>query len=257
MDQSNNILNLAIEGVRPSKIAEVFNTTIGFVTQHLAEAIHKKRVRRSQVLATLDKQWQNEIIQWFPLWKKAPRASKAEYIHKMIMDTNGEDYDLDIEEVKLYLLCFETAFKDGDMYELLCEIERTLHTKIKMILVAEHGDQEVGWWRKGIPERVRLECNTLRESDKEFDGNPPYSYTTLNNLKEIIVSEKNSAIFKKRLPLGANNKEPNMTVVKNELERLNKIRNRVMHPTRATPPTEDDFFFVKDMKGKYDLSKWR
>src|SRR5665213_381108 len=149
MDQSNKILNLAIEGVRPSKIAEVCNTTIGFVTQHLAEAIHNKCIRRSQMLATLDKQWQNEIIQWFPLWKKAPSAYKAPFIHKLIMDGNGKDYDLDIEELKLYLLCFKTAFKDGDMYELLCEIERTLHTKIKMILVAEHGDGEVGWWRKG------------------------------------------------------------------------------------------------------------
>jgi hypothetical protein len=41
------------------------------------------------------------------------------------------------------------------------------------------------------------------------------------------------------------------------LDRLTKIRNKVMHPIGAIPPNEEDFFFVREMQEKFDLTKWR
>jgi hypothetical protein len=40
------------------------------------------------------------------------------------------------------------------------------------------------------------------------------------------------------------------------LDRLNSIRNRVMHPVRGTPPNEEDFTFVKQMHEALHPSRW-
>jgi hypothetical protein len=255
MEQPNRILNLLSEGFRPSKIVEACNTPIALVVHQITDAINKHQVLRSRVLATLESKWQDELATWFPAWKKHPRAVSPEFIHEILTMSNSDDFDLDIEEVRLYLLCFEKGFTDGEMYEALCDIERTLHSKIRMVLIVEHGPQESGWWRIGVPKGVRLECVALREGDSEFDDNPAYSYTTLGQLGKII--EHNKDILKHRLPLGANGKTPNMEVISKDFSRLTKIRNRVMHPIGATPPTEEEFTFVKQMQAKFDLTKWR
>jgi hypothetical protein len=255
MKQSNLILNLLSEGLRPTKIATAYNIPIGMVTQEIIKAIDERRVLRSRVLTTLEKKWQDELVVWFPAWKKKPCTASVEFVHRMLKDSNLDDFDLDAEEVRLYLLCFEKGFKDGEIYEVLCEIERTLHAKIKTLLMAAHGAQETGWWRKGVPLNVRLECVRKCEEDGECVSNLPYNYTTLINLKTII--EQNTTLFQSRLPLDASGKNPNMNAVSKGLTKLNKIRNRVMHPVGAAPPSEEDFFFVKEMQVKFDLTKWR
>jgi hypothetical protein len=65
------------------------------------------------------------------------------------------------------------------------------------------------------------------------------------------------ALFKGRLPLTANNKQPDIQTLFKELSRLGKIRNKVMHPIGTVPPTEEEFFFVKEMQTKLDIIKWR
>jgi hypothetical protein len=255
MEQSNRILDLLSEGLRPLTIATACKTSIGLVTQELTKAIDGKRVQRSQVLATLDKQLQDQIAVYVPAWKKNPGTFSPQFIHTMLKDTNPDDFDLSIEEVRLYLLCFGKGFKSGQLYESLCEIERTLHTKIRLILIRKHGIEETGWWRKGVPEKVRLACVNLCETDADFSGNPPYSYTTLIHLKDII--EHNRTLFEHTLPVVPPSKKPDMKAVSSELAKLNKIRNKVMHPIGASPPTEEDFFFVNKMQATFDLTKWR
>ena len=265
MEQLKRILNLVSEGLRPSKIAQACGTSVVLVTQQIAKAIQERRVPRSQVLATLEtpltpwlgKMWQDDILLWFPAWKKRPHIVSPEFIHTNLKAQNGDAFDLAPEEVELYLLCFEKAFKDGELYEALCEIERTLHAKIRQILIEKHGAQETGWWREGVPLGVRQYCVDLREKDNDFVGNPPYNFTTFGHLREILQYNKNSAIFRDRLPLGANGKAPNMQVISEGLNRLTRIRNKVMHPIGAASPTEEDFFFVKEMQAKFDLAQWR
>ncbi len=41
------------------------------------------------------------------------------------------------------------------------------------------------------------------------------------------------------------------------LQRLNTIRNRVMHPTRLESITEEDFLFARDMYRKLHPNQWR
>jgi hypothetical protein len=257
MEPVNQILNLVTEAVRPSKIAAACNILIALVTQQLTSAIHERDVPRSRVLATLEKKWQEEIEVWLPAWNKTPRRISIEFIHEMLRDSNLSDFDVTIEELGLYLLCFEKPFKDGEIYEAVCDIERTLHTKIRKVLMEAHREHSVDWWRKGVPSGVREECVIKWEKDKEYVEYPPYNYTTLGHLHEILKCNENTPLFKSRLPLSANGNEPNMELILRDLQKLMKIRNKVMHPIGAAPPTEEDFFFVTKMRAKFELTKWR
>ncbi|HZL79279.1 MAG TPA: hypothetical protein VFC17_10550 [Candidatus Limnocylindrales bacterium] len=253
MSISKHVLkNRLAEGFRPKQIAIESETPIDLVVQQIIEAIDKKEVKRSQVLTALAQEWQDQILLFFPKFKKRP-----EFVHEMLKASNLDDFDLEVEEVRLYLHCFERGFTDGQIYEAVCEIERTLHAKIKQILIEKYGAEENGWWRKGIPLDVRQYCVELREKDEDSVGNLPYSFTTFGHLQKILQFEENPALIKNRLPLGANDKAPNMRVIIKQLMRLTKIRNRVMHPIGATPPTEEDFFFVKQMQANFELTKWR
>ena len=257
MEPFNQILNLVTEAVRPSKIAAACNIPIALVTQQLTSAIHERRVPRSRVLATLEKKWQEEIAVWLPAWNKTPRRIPIEFIHEMLRDSNLSDFDVTIEELGLYLLCFEKPFKDGEIYEAVCDIERTLHTKIRKVLMQAHRERSTDWWRKGVPSGVREECVIKWENDKEYVEYPPYNYTTLGHLHEILKCNENTPLFKSRLPLSANGNEPNMELILRDLQKLMKIRNKVMHPIGAAPPTEDEFFFVREMQAKLNLTNWR
>jgi hypothetical protein len=210
------------------------------------------------VLATLDTQWKDQIGMWVPIWEKKPNAASPKLIHKILKETNLDDFDLEIEEVELYLLCFQKAFKAGEIYEALCEIERTLHAKIRMILIDTFGPQpETGWWRKGVPLSVRLDCVKRLEEDDECLNSIPYNYTTLINLKRII--EDNAGLFENRMPsnAAAKREKADIKLILRKLTKLNKIRDRMMHPVGATPPNEDDFFFVNGIKDEFDVAKWR
>jgi len=78
------------------------------------------------------------------------------------------------------------------------------------------------------------------------------AYTTLGHLHEILKCKENSPLFKRRLPLSANGNEPNMELILSDLQKLTKIRNKVMHPIGAAPPTEEDFFAKSRYVGYID-----
>ena len=129
----------------------------------------------------------------------------------------------------------------GDMYEDLRCIEIALHQKIQITLVDRYGDGEVSWWRKGIPESVRVKCQERREKDQD-DPCEPFCYSDLLDL---------DTIFQKQWPLlkelirdyTADRKRLNK-----DLRRLNRIRNKIMHPVRGQVPDEEDFDFVHEFR---------
>jgi hypothetical protein len=116
----------------------------------------------------------------------------------------------------------------GDMYELICRIEMELHDAIKTTLVERYGGGEKGWWREGVANEIR-KCQDLREDDKE-PAAEPFCYTTLVHLSKIL--EKQWALFAKALPDAVVNDKRKLL---NELNKLNIIRNYVMHPVKAFP----------------------
>jgi len=123
------------------------------------------------------------------------------------------------------------------MYEKLTGLEMLLHQYVRERLIDKYGDGEK-WWREGVPLSIRKDCQSLREGDIE-PSRDPYSYTTFVHLKEIF--EKQWAVLAEGL--GARAQSDRKTFLSG-LDRLNRIRNRVMHPVRDMPPTEEDFEFL-------------
>jgi hypothetical protein len=73
----------------------------------------------------------------------------------------------------------------GDMYEDIRIIETHLHKQIYEILSEIYGEEETGWWRRGIPLSIRQTCQIRREEDEE-PVEDPYCYTDLLDLWHIF-----------------------------------------------------------------------
>lgn len=136
----------------------------------------------------------------------------------------------------------------GDMYEYIREIEVTLHEMIRKIFIATFTDD---WWRKGVPMNIRKDCAARKEEDPE-PVEEVFCYTTFINLRTII--EKQWKIFNLVLPpkLASNKK-----LLLQQLEKVNDIRNRVMHPVKTREFTEDEFCFIHDFHKAIGQDKWK
>jgi hypothetical protein len=130
----------------------------------------------------------------------------------------------------------------GDMYEHVAEAELALHDMVRTVLVEEFGDGDSGYWRQGIPVSIRKHCQDRREDDTE-PCKSAFQYTTLIDLAEII--RKNWAVFRPVLP---KKDADNQREVARDLDRLNIIRNTVMHPVKRRRWTDDDFEFVREIR---------
>lgn len=126
----------------------------------------------------------------------------------------------------------------GDLYDDVRQIEVGLHKMVREVLMRQFGDGESGWWRQGVPEAVRVKCQERREREQD-DLCEPYCYTDLLDLAKVI--EAQWSLFKDSFPVpyGSNRK-----AFIEALARLNRIRNKVMHPVRGIVPSEEDFDFV-------------
>jgi len=138
-----------------------------------------------------------------------------------------------------------TAF--GDMYEDLRRIETTLHGRVRRTLVDALGSDESQWWRQGVPEQVRVKCQERREKDPDAPC-MAYCYTDLLDLAKVM--EAGWALFKDQLPTCYSS---NRRQLLEDIGRLNRIRNKVMHPVRGLAPTEEDFDFVHLLHRTFEI----
>ena len=119
-----------------------------------------------------------------------------------------------------------------------------MQRNIQEALVREYGDGEIGCWRKGIPESVRVKCQDRRERDRD-DPCEPFSYSDLLDLDAVL--ENQWSHLKALFPdYAANRKE-----LSKDLRQLSWLRNKVMHPGRGAIPDKDDFDFVRRLKGAF------
>ena len=127
------------------------------------------------------------------------------------------------------------------MYEDLRCIETTLHEKIREALIRRFGDTESGWWRQGVPESVRLRCQERREKDTD-EPCQVFCYSDLLDLDSVLQDQW--LLLNNLFPeYRANRKE-----LSKDLRKLNRIRNKIMHPVRGWVPDETDFDFVRRLQ---------
>lgn len=202
-------LELLLQGNSPGKIARKkgvnIKTTLGYLNQMVGEG----RVRRSDILLSIPAH---------------QRQNPSAPYDKQVVLAYGD--------ASLLL---------GDIYEDVQFVETTLHLHIRRVLEMCYGKAEGGWWRKGVPESIRKQCQVRREEDE----NPvdPYCYTDLIDLRTII--DKQWTVLKETLP---NKFTSNKRQLVDNLTRLNQIRRIVMHPVRGGRPSEEDFDFLRALR---------
>ena len=239
MARKHEASRLLKQGNDPFKIARKMGISSASVMQYLFVQILEGEIKKSDIFFSISK---SDRTKFDNNYNNNPEKFKwkIKYV---------KDNPLKCQNNFDIFLLFR--FTLGDMYELIADIEIFLHGAFKKILINEFGPGEKGWWRKGIPAKIRSSCAMIYEEDEE-PAIEPFCYSNFIHLKKIL--NENWGIFSKVLP-----KE----VIKNKkgflgkFVRLNKIRNIVMHPIKGLPLTEDDFEFVKEFHQSIEQEKWR
>lgn len=243
MGRPHDVAKILQEGRGPAEIARRLGITIGSVRQYLWIAIGEGLIRRSDVLFSLPRQLRTAADNIL----RQDNPETALDLHRLLI---RERIPCDREEVNILWNLTVCRVGHGDLYEFITSTEELLHRKVRQVLKAQFGDQESGWWRKGVPESVRVACAAAREKGDDDDVEP-YAYTTLIHLKEIL--ERQWPLFVAELPKSISQ---DRKVLLRDVERLNAVRNRVMHPTRLHKVTDEDFEFAREMHRKLRLEAW-
>lgn len=244
MGRPHESAELLLKGFTPSKIASKFGISTKSVKQYLFIAIGMGLIRRSGILFSIDRPVRMKLNQIIA-------ELDTENIYTIHGKLKNSEIYINVEDLEIYLDLRKDGAFTGDLYVFLIDLEKTMHKQIEEILKKKYGEGEEGWWRKGIPQNVRLDCVKSRELDQDFPADP-YCYSTTIHLKKII--DKNWALFNQYLPP---QESSDKRALMKAFDRINVIRNKVMHPVRKTPPTEDEFEFIRDMHNRLSLHLWR
>jgi len=235
-DQAAELLK---KGNSPSKIAQEMGISVASVKQYLYIKVGEGKIRRSDIFFSIDEVIRNKIESIISQHQKHPIPYWVIY---NLLKKDGEIINKD--DVQLYCELRDARVSLGDMYEDIRDIELQLHSKIKIILIKEFGEKN--WWRYGIPESIRVSTAGKQERDEE--PIEKYCYTYFIDLGKIL--DANWKIFSVLLPknIGSNKKK-----LLNYLDKINKIRNSVMHPIREYKFTDKDFIFIREVKEYFKL----
>lgn len=236
MAKKHRAAELLKENYSIPEIAAELSISISTVVQYLYSQVVEGAIKRSDILFSIsaeERQAMENAIQ---------QAGTDTDFYAVGKALSAADHRMSQEMIRIYLNLRSSRVSMGDMYELISEIETTLHDFVKKELINEFGSGEDGWWRQGIPSKIRALCAASREEDPE-PAEEPYCYTNFIHLQEII--DKHWAIFSRILPSDIVKEKRRFL---NGLGRLNHIRNSIMHPVKRIPVTEDDFVFVRQYR---------
>lgn len=233
-DHRRNAAELLIQGRSPAEIVHMTNVPFGVVLNQLYHQVGQGRIRRSDILFSIPAPSRQAIEQAITQAEGDTRPGK---IARLLKKANVE---IPREDLDVYLRLRDARVDLGDMYEMVRDIELRLHDAVRMALLSEYGEGD--WWRKGVPLTVREDCAVMNERDAEPVASL-YNYTTVMHLRIIIDKDWN--VLQRILPsrLRADKQQ-----FLQDLVRLNRIRNIVMHPVKGVMFTADDFDFVRRLR---------
>jgi DNA-binding Lrp family transcriptional regulator len=231
------------QGLYIDDIAGKLGISVGSVVNYLQTAVGKGIIRRSDIYFGIDPEYRSILGQLVSLRK----ITKA---YDLIKACRRLDIPIDDVIVDNYFVFRDARVAKGDMYEFIAEIETNLHKTIKDVLINSYGENENEWWRQGIPTEIRQECHRIREADPE-PSTEAFSYTTFIQLSKII--DKQWMVFSGVLP---DQVVENKKILLEDLNKLNRIRNGVMHPVKGIELTEEDFELVRKYRNVLQPSHW-
>jgi len=230
MARRHEAAELVKQGRSPAEVAATMGVSGYTVRLYLLEQVAEGGLLRMDVLRSID----DSTRQAYEAYIEACGASDY-----WTLVSGGRREGFDDSQFQLYL-DFRNAVR-GELYMSIANLEMFLHDKIQSTLIREYGPKETEWWREGIPEQIRISCVTTREADPYPPGEP-YGYTTFIHLSKII--EKNWRLFAPLLPRELSSDKKSLA---STLNRLNGIRNAVMHPVKQCRFSDDDFLFVQEV----------
>jgi hypothetical protein len=235
MARRNEAGRYLLEGLTPQQISERMGITLSSIRQYLCTLIGEGELLASDIAFNIaERHLIEDVIRNGDLrvvphgpYKTLQMAGNI----RNILYNQGHNIPRDL--IELYLV---TRDPRPDLYALICEAEILVHRFVKRTLESAYKDR---WWREGIPEQIRKNCQNRKEEDTA-PLDDPYSYMTLIDLKSII--DRNWRSFSAALPKAlATNKQDTLET----LQRINNIRNRVMHPVKIMTEYEDDHRFAR------------
>lgn len=226
------VAELLRQGMSPSQIAREMNVSLGGVMNYLYRLVGEGGLRRSDILFTLDRTARQEIEKIIQERGTVQPGKIRRYLAAAGINVNSDD-------LRIYLKLRDARVDLGDTYELIRDLELSLHRFIREALIRQYGDEQ--WWREGVPLNVREDCAVINERDPE-PAQDLFCYTTIMHL--FVVFDKQWTTLSQFLPtkLKANKQE-----FLANLKRLNSIRNKVMHPVKGYVITEEDFDFIREL----------
>ncbi len=234
--------HLLREGNPPSEIARQLGITSSSVIQYLFIAVGKGSLQLSDLIFSIPQKKRAAI-------DRLIAELATDDLYTVSREADARQIDVDRNDLRLYLRLRGAIV--GDLYFFATDLEKNLHTLIEGILKGEYGQGEKGWWRLGIPERVRVECVQRKERDAD-PADHPYCYTDFIHLKQIL--EDDWQLFSKHLP---KDEAKDKRVLMKALVDANAIRNKVMHPVRGNSPSDGDFKFIMQLRARLAKPGWR
>lgn len=240
--EKDKALLLFTQGNSPKEIAEKIKKSFKRVLDYLYIHAGEGNIRRSDIYFSINHKLR-ETIEKFNVEED---EGEKEKIFAKFFDL----FDLYPDEATLCIKLSKDRVAQGDLYELISDIELLLHRAIKNILLKEYGKKE--WWRKGVPKSVRIKCATRYEEDDDDPAKEKYCYTTLIDLKTIL--EERWKEFEKVFPKDIVRDRKSFL---SKLVKMNHIRNRVMHPIKGHSFTLKDFDFIYEFHASIKKEKWQ
>jgi DNA sulfur modification protein DndB len=135
----------------------------------------------------------------------------------------------------------EKAETNKQARELLDDVELVLQSTIIEELKQQYGQEEAGWWFKGVPSQVRKDVSTRLEEDAGSRGGKE-RYFNLINYRAIITN--NWDLFGGIFGYGKKNvgKDRGTEWIKE----LNDFRNAVMHVSSGVHISVEDLDQIKE-----------
>ena len=127
------------------------------------------------------------------------------------------------------------------------EVQLRLQKIALRLLRDQFGDDESGWWRKGVPEAVRKEVAARREANPE--GGDLSQFFELLDYRSI--ASNNWSLFEPFYAFAITKSSSKAAQLEWWFAKLNELRNRIAHPERG-PVSEDELSFLEQLADHLD-----
>jgi hypothetical protein len=130
--------------------------------------------------------------------------------------------------------------------QIMPELQLKIHAATVTLLKSKFGDDEKGWWRQGVPEKVRTEVAARREANPD-----PGGYEQFFELLDYrSIAARNWDLCKPFFKFGEGN---SMEKQLDWFSKLVAIRNRIAHPERG-PVSDEELFFLESLLAQFESS---